>query len=291
MIKRFDHNDFILEGKYCFSPDGKYLVVDSYVKGKSELICLQDMSVVQLSNVFRANFESIRFSSDGNYLFVVYGDKAELIHLPDQAVVKTFNNTCFRTDVFSPDSKYLHIKYRNDTAELINLHTMELIKKFNNPYSPKFSPKGGYIVRIGFDCRSVSVKAEMVRTSDMLVIKRFDNFHYHKFSSNENYLFIKYIDKTGELIKLNNDYLPAQSGLLLKVIYSIKQNEKVNLTQEEYETYQSLNEHAKEKIKDHIIFPWQVRAINRIKEDPKAVIGTVVAGIAGAGVWYWLKKD
>ena len=120
-----------------------------------------------------------------------------------------------------------------------------------------------------FDCTQWSALSAAVNALDIEFLKK-DEFSVAKIGTNAGKVSL--------------------ADLIIKALAASKKNARVTLSQEEYETYLSLDEQMQRTLEEYFIL-WHVRALNWIKTHPKTAVGLAAGGlVAAGGLYYWLKN-
>ena len=139
-----------------FSPDGKYLVTDSFCKAL--VLETQNYSLVKTLDAHTAPINSVRFSKKGKYLATFSEDKTAILwNSSDGSFDKIENPIIDSAEIFSgcfsPSEDYL-ITISFSDIKIWDLTSFELVKTLfsNNDstlISADFSPNGKYIITAG----------------------------------------------------------------------------------------------------------------------------------------------
>ena len=266
-----------------FSHDDEHIAVEC-IDGTGGLV-----NTVDRSELWFKDITQLRFSDNSNFLIVEYNDTrntVEIIHAKTQVVAKGFDNVSFLQ--MSADGSCVAVGHKDDTGQLINLRNKSVRKEFVNIYHDGFrlSPDGNYC--------TVEYKdntGQLLSTADGSVLISFTDVDTFCFSRDSASLSVQHCGGSGQLIRLDTlqRYLPAQAALLLKAMCTSKNDQTVSLSQSEYGVYHSLDDHAQEKIQNHVYCAWYAPLVNWVKTHQKTV--GFIAGLAAAAMLSYGQKN
>ena len=259
------HLDLFLAKEYgntynTLSPDGRFL----FIQGE------QESSLVARSDGFLwKRFQDIRahaFSPNSQLLYVEYRGKhdmrdgqsslsgpssGQLFELsPDPREKKTFQDIMSVT--FSPYGKFLYAQHKQDRGTLLCLEKLEVLMSFKDIKGVAFGP-GNKVLVLEYLHNAI----RLMSMADQSMTQLIRSVLKTRFSRDGANIILDHPGHRSTLLELDalDRFSLIAQKLLLKVYQAAKQNEKIELTEDELATYQSLGDHTKAKIRKFITLP------------------------------------